>query len=560
MTAPIALFCYARPWHTLRTVRALQANRRAASSDLYVFCDGARSPADGENVNLVRAFAKSITGFHSVQVIEREQNFGLAKNITNGVSRVVQEHGRVIVVEDDLVTSPFFLDYMNDALDTYAGDEQVASIHGYCYPIDGLPETFFLRGADCWGWATWDRAWKHFDPDGAALLSRLRGGKLVDRFDLDGTMPYSRMLEQQTQGKNDSWAVRWHASAFLAGMLTLYPGRSLVHNIGNDQSGTHSRATDVYDTTFPPDGVPVRRIEIMEDEAARSQFADYFRAIRRQRVTGIASRAKQAVKGWVPTRLHLAISEALGTRNRFEGPFADWEAAGKASRGYAAGEILEKVAAATAAVLSGAAAFERDSVLFQAPDYNWFLMAGLLRAAADGGGILRVLDFGGSLGSSYHQHKALLQGLRSISWNVVEQRQFVKRGRSDFQTDTLKFHESIDEACAESPPNAVILGSCLQYLDDPIGILEKLAATGARHLIITKTPMVKQKADIIAVQHVPAHIYAASYPVRIFSEARLKFALERDWTLLAEAATPNEEYRVKTQHFSFFDLLAKRSV
>jgi len=186
---------------------------------------------------------------------------------------VLGSHGRVVVVEDDLLLSPHFLRYMNDGLALYAGNERVASIHGYRYPCtDPLPETFFLRGADCWGWATWSRAWQHFEPDGTALLARLRERRLTRAFDLDASFPYTRMLEDQVAGRNDSWAIRWHASCFLKELLTLYPGRTLVENIGNDSTGTHSARTEVFSAAPTDAPVEVRTIAIEESSEGRAAF------------------------------------------------------------------------------------------------------------------------------------------------------------------------------------------------------------------------------------------------------------------------------------------------
>jgi hypothetical protein len=198
------------------------------------------------------------------------------------VTSVCNEYGRAIVLEDDLVTSRWFLTYMNSALDLYADDPRVASIHGYCYPVtQTLPETFFLRGADCWGWATWSRAWRTFEPDGARLLEALSERKLLRAFDLDGNYAFSEMLRRQIAGKNDSWAVRWHASCFLADMLTLYPGRSLIQNIGNDSSGTHCEQSDEYMAEVSDAPVAMRRIDIEPSELARQAFARFLRSTRK---------------------------------------------------------------------------------------------------------------------------------------------------------------------------------------------------------------------------------------------------------------------------------------
>jgi hypothetical protein len=280
--APIALFVYNRPWHTQQTIEALQKNERAEESDLYIFSDAAKSRETAPAVRKVRELIGKVSGFRSVRIIDRESNLGLAKSIIDGVTRVCGEHGRVIVLEDDLVTAPWFLRYMNDGLHTYASDEKVGSVHGYWYPVDqGVPETFFLRGASCWGWATWSRAWQLFEADGRKSLAELRRLNLTRLFDLDGAIAYERMLQDQIAGKNDSWAIRWHASMFLAGYLQLSPSASLVRNIGFDGTGTHCVASDDYEGNLAAAPISVRRIPIQECEAAREALTRYYHSTRR---------------------------------------------------------------------------------------------------------------------------------------------------------------------------------------------------------------------------------------------------------------------------------------
>ncbi|MES2937385.1 MAG: glycosyltransferase family 2 protein [Pseudomonadota bacterium] len=296
--APIALFAYKRPDHLSRALASLRANPEAAGSRLVVFCDGSKGEADAAGVAAVRELTSRIEGFGTVEVHRRDANAGLASSITEGVARVLDTHGRVIVVEDDLVVAPGFLRYMNEALALYAHDEAVASVHAYLYPLPGrLPHTFFLRGADCWGWATWARAWRHFDADGARLLAQLRAGALTHAFDLDGAYPYTRMLEDQIAGRNDSWAIRWHASAYLRNMLTLYPGHSLVHNIGNDASGTHSGHTQVFEARFSGTPPRVERLALREDAAARRQVAAFLRSTQAPRHAGWRARLRSLLRG-----------------------------------------------------------------------------------------------------------------------------------------------------------------------------------------------------------------------------------------------------------------------
>ena len=295
--APVVVFAYARRDHLQRTIDSLRSSPEAASTELHVYCDGPRSPRDSDKVAAVRDYVRSIDGFASVRHVFRDSNLGLARSIVAGVTELVGRHDRVIVVEDDLLLSPHFLRYMNDALECYRHDERVASVHAYCYPIDApLADTFFLRGADCWGWATWARAWRHFNGDGRLLLDQLRARRLTRAFDLDGSHGFTAMLEDQVAGRNDSWAIRWHASCFLADMLTLYPGRSLVENIGNDASGTHCADTDSFSRAPTTDRVPVRRIPLAESEVARRAFSTFLHAQR----PSLIARARRFFQGRLP--------------------------------------------------------------------------------------------------------------------------------------------------------------------------------------------------------------------------------------------------------------------
>lgn len=281
MPAPIAVFAYNRPLHVARVLDGLRRNPEAADSDLFIYSDAASGPAASAAVDEVRRVLRSASGFRSVSVIERDRNFGLARSITAGVTELTGRFGRVIVLEDDLLPSPDFLRYINDALTEYQNDARVVSVHAYLYPVkEVLPETFFLRGADCWGWGTWERGWKVFEPDGRRLLDEIHARKLGREFDLDGGYPFVRVLEDQIAGRNDSWAVRWHAAAFLRGLLTLYPGRSQVQNIGADGSGSNiARTGDFHHEQW---GGPVRvgGVPVEESRVARSAFAGYLRSVR----------------------------------------------------------------------------------------------------------------------------------------------------------------------------------------------------------------------------------------------------------------------------------------
>lgn len=282
--SPIVLFTYNRPLHTQQTLDALALNKESAESVLYIYCEGAKNNASHEQLNAineVRALVKKEQRFKEVHVVEQTKNLGLADSVLLGVTAVIQKHGQVIVLEDDHVTSRYFLKYMNDALEVYEKETSVACISAYIYPVKGtLPETFFVKGADCWGWGTWKRAWDSFEKDGKKLLNELEQKKLTHAFDFDGTYIYTEMLRGQIAGTNNSWAIRWYASAFLKSQYCLYPGTSLVQNIGIDGSGTHSGAeSEKWTVHLAQKEVTVLPIKIEENSGAKQQMIDYFKSI-----------------------------------------------------------------------------------------------------------------------------------------------------------------------------------------------------------------------------------------------------------------------------------------
>jgi hypothetical protein len=276
--APIVLFVYNRPIHTEQTINALLKNELASQSDLIIYSDGAKNKSDIEDIQFVRKYLQTIKGFNSVRIIERKTNFGLGNNIIDGVSSVVNENGKIIVLEDDLITSPYFLKYMNDGLNKYLGINSVISIHSYIYPVKKkLPETFFIKGADCLGWATWKEKWDLFESDGSKLLDVLEKKGITSEFDFNNTYPYTHMLKEQIAGRNNSWAVRWYASAFIHNMLTLYPGRSLVYHNGNDGSGTNFAESSLLDVKLSKSPIEIRNIIIEESKQAKKIIEFYFK-------------------------------------------------------------------------------------------------------------------------------------------------------------------------------------------------------------------------------------------------------------------------------------------
>ncbi len=264
----------------------------------------------------------------------------------------------------------------------------------------------------------------------------------------------------------------------------------------------------------------------------------------------IILKTKKLLKIFIPPILldgYRALRQATGA-NRGElagvvhlvGDFASWQEAASHSSGYDAEIILEKTKDALLKVKNGEAAYERDSLLFDRAEYSWPLLAGLAWAAARAEGCLNVLDFGGSLGSTYYQHRAFLSGLREVRWNIVEQPRHVEVGRRYFEDEHLKFYASIEDCLADTHPQVILLSSVLQYIPNPYELLEKLPALPCDALILDRTPFYNGARDWLCVQHVPVQLYQATYPVWIFSKERFLAHLRQHWDVMAEFPSLDE--------------------
>lgn len=274
--APVVLFVYNRPWHTQQTLEALIQNEFSSESDLFIFSDAARNQSDEEAVKEVRNYIHKLKGFHEITIEERSINYGLAKSIISGVTEVLQKRDSVIVLEDDIFPSPGFLKYMNDSLKLYQNESEVGCIHAWNYNLNTSnynDSTFFLKGADCWGWATWKRGWDLFNPDGNELLKIIKNNNLEYEFNRQNTHSFIKMLKEQIEGKNDSWAIRWHASLFVNDMLCLHPARPIVKNIGLDNSGVHSGVMNLKQE--PVDFIEIRKIPVKESAWFFSSYSDF---------------------------------------------------------------------------------------------------------------------------------------------------------------------------------------------------------------------------------------------------------------------------------------------
>lgn len=276
--SPIVLFAYNRLQHLQQTVESLKTNRLAKDSELFIFSDAPKDNKAKEGVEAVRDYLKTIDGFKKVSICQHQENLGASSSIIAGVSEVVARYGKVIVLEDDLAVSQYFLNFMNDALLFYENEPRVISICGYMYPVKLRNyETLFLRMPDCWGWGAWKRGWDLLETDAASLFERLKSKKLLNSFDLNGGYSFSKLLKNQVENKVSSWAICWYASALLNDKLSLYPVKSLVKNIGLDNTGTHNSYSFEYRTDIFQKQILVSNIPLKEDRLAVARISRFFR-------------------------------------------------------------------------------------------------------------------------------------------------------------------------------------------------------------------------------------------------------------------------------------------
>lgn len=276
--APIIVFSYNRPDHLRRTLEALSKNDLASESVLYIYCDGPKPDATEEQRQKIianREVAHAAAGFKEVNVVERDGNFGLKNNIVGAVTEIVNQYGRVVTLEDDVISSVGFLKYMNDALETYQDENQVMHVSAYMYPHKcKLPDTFFyLVPYPGGGWATWRRAWNCYNDNTQELYEYWKDK--WDVFDVFGGDYLSKQLKKNLDGSMNTWFVKWHAVMLQKGALSLFPGRSLTNNIGFDDMATHCYATNKFDV-IPTDYVKVERLPVRVNKKASRVIYDFY--------------------------------------------------------------------------------------------------------------------------------------------------------------------------------------------------------------------------------------------------------------------------------------------
>lgn len=309
--APIVYFAFNRPEHTRRSLAAIKANALAARSLLYIYVDGPRADESAEGIGAieqVRRIVASDQWCGRVELRIREANVGLGKGLPSAISETLEMHDRIIVVEDDVIVSPGFLEYMNAALDLYADDERVMHVSAFTSPVEVPPDypetTFFYNHTTCWGWGTWRRAWQHFTQNGARLMREIDASGRKRYINLDNAHEYYWALRYLDEGRSQDWNCYWHVAVALRGGHCLHPAKSLTDNIGFDGSGAQCSADMDYQSPEVADRLPIRRIPVEEDRHLRAMLTQRplrtraelrFKSVARTIYFGIADRLKPRV-------------------------------------------------------------------------------------------------------------------------------------------------------------------------------------------------------------------------------------------------------------------------
>ncbi|WP_052444067.1 hypothetical protein [Flammeovirga sp. OC4] len=287
--SPIILFVYNRAWHAEQVLMAIHKNPEFQDSPLYIFCDGPRNDASTKELQAIKATRDIVKNQRywskQTQVIESDQNKGLATSIIEGVSKVIKQHGQAIILEDDIVTSQGFLKFMNEALELYREDDRVMHINAYLpkspFQKNNFTATsFYSTHMSCWGWATWDTSWKLFNADTGTLIEKLKGRKLEKTLDLNGYFHGTKQLAQNLNGEIKTWAIKWGTSILLNNGICLNPSQSLVNNIGMDGSGVNSGKLfwDPFKTEVTNE-IPISKLDNEDIEEGNRYFMKFYRYV-----------------------------------------------------------------------------------------------------------------------------------------------------------------------------------------------------------------------------------------------------------------------------------------
>ena len=287
MISPVALFTFKRLKTLEKTLKSLDSNYLSEDTELYIFSDGPNQESESHKVDSVREYILNFSGFKKINLIKRESNYGLTKNIVEGINFVLSKYNSVIVLEDDIVTSKYFLTYMNKALKIYESNNKVCQISGYSYLEKYskkylLDDTYFIKGGDCMAWGTWKSSWDLYTDDANYLLTQIKRNNLKKDFNRNNSFNYFKMLSARAKNKNKSWAICWYAINFLLDKYTLYPLKTYAIHIGNDKEATNyiPKFNDALIVDVNNDEIDFSSKDVYEKESTRNAYEDFLKDLK----------------------------------------------------------------------------------------------------------------------------------------------------------------------------------------------------------------------------------------------------------------------------------------
>jgi len=547
--SPIAFFVYNRPFHTILTINNLLKNSLAKYSDIIIFSDAPKNNLELDRVSLVRKIISNINGFKSKKIIYRDKNYGLSKNFISGIDKVFKSNDRIIVLEDDNLVSKNFLDFINCGLNIYKNEETVAAINGYSYPIYKKisEDSFFIKGADTWGWGTWRRAWKKviFKPK-----------KILEKIKYLEIHPYKKnILTNKINKKNDSYTIMFDLSMQYFNMLTLYPKISMTKNIGLDGSGRHNKIfTNNYDVKINTKKIFLKKIDIKENFLIKNELDNFFSNLVKVKLAVlIKKKIISFIKKIFPEILIKKYKIFLQKNINFilsnsDDKFYNYIDKNKyILKDYNNYLLSKKFFLKTF----------KDNKLVDIQRQNFFSLNIILEIFYKQNKKINLIEFGGSLGSKYLNFKKLISNnANELHWTIVEQNNYVNIGKKCIQNRELKFVNNINDSIYNKLNNILIFSNSLQYYKNPYEILNQaLNCVNIKYILFESLPLSNKVDHILLQKHYDTDIY---YSINILNSIKLRNFFKNRFILKKIQKSETNFFVKKNNDITYFDLFIVR--